>query len=213
MFESTTSRRCVPDRDLAQQMAQHEGLVRWVARQQWRGALSFDEVLHVGRIGLWHALQSYDPTRGTRFSSYAVPAIERAIWAEVAAASPEPFPVPSRLADLVEETDSDEALHQAQVRQTLHALVATLPDRLHAVIVGHYGLDGSLPQTFAQIGHHFGVSRQRVHQLHLRALVLLAHPAASRSLRALTGRQERSDYRQILARQRQLARQSRRGQR
>jgi RNA polymerase sigma factor (sigma-70 family) len=208
--KSTTSSRRVPDAALEGQMAQHEGLVRWVARQQWRGGLSFDEVRHVGRIGLWHALQSYDPTRGSRFSSYAVPAIARAIWDEVAAASPERFPVLSRLADLVEETDSDEALHQAQVRQTLPALVATLPDRLHDVIVGHYGLEGALPQTFAQIGHRFGVSRHRVHQLHLRALLILAHPVHSHALRLLVERSQRGAYQRTLTRQRQHARTRRR---
>ena len=130
-------------------MAQHEGLVGRVVRRQRLGLLSVADALPAGRIGLWRALQSYDPARGTRVSSDAVPAMTRTIWAEVAAASPEPFPVPRRRADLVEETDSDEALHHAPVRQTLHALVATLPDRLHAGIGGPYGLAGSLPQTFS----------------------------------------------------------------
>jgi RNA polymerase sigma factor (sigma-70 family) len=208
--ESTTRLLRVPNPALAAQMAQHEGLVRWVVRQQWRGALSFADALQAGRIGLWRALQSYDPTRGNRFSSYAVPAIAHALWAEVGAASTEPRPLCPDPADFVEESDLAQGLHQAQVTQTLHALVATLPARLHDVIVWHYGLDGALPQTFTQIGDEWGISRQRVHQLHVQALLLLAHPAHSHALRLLTDHQQRGAYQRSLARQHQRTRANRR---
>jgi hypothetical protein len=99
---------------------------------------------------------------------------------------------------------------QAQVRQALHALVATLPDRLRGIVVRHYGLAGTLPQTFAQIGHRWGISRQRVHQLHQQALVALAQPARSHALRRLVDRQQRRDYQRALARQRRPARARRR---
>src|SRR5207302_11300783 len=61
-------------------MAQHERLVHWlVHRQGWDG-LTYAEAVQAARVGLWHALQGYDPTRGTRFSSYAVPVIRHAVW-------------------------------------------------------------------------------------------------------------------------------------
>ncbi len=211
MSECITSVLPVPERDLAVQMAVHDRLVGWVVRRQWLGPLSFAEALQAGRIGLWHALRRYDPTRGTRFSTYAVPAIVRAVWDEVAAASQAPIPVVSELAVLIEETDPSDRLHQAQVRAMLHARVAALPDRLRAVVVAHYGLDGTPPQTFAEIGQTRGVSRQRIHQLHRQALLLLAHPATSGGLRALVERQRRTDYQRTLARQHHAARVARRG--
>lgn len=80
MFQSTSfvplQEGCIS----SDQMAEHEGLVRWVVRQQWLGELSFVDALHEGRIGLWRALRRYDPTRGTAFSTYAVVAISRAVW-------------------------------------------------------------------------------------------------------------------------------------
>jgi RNA polymerase primary sigma factor len=194
-------------------MAAHERLVGWVVRRQRLGPVSFADALHAGRIGLWHALRRYDPTRGIRFSTYAVPAIARAVWDEVAAASPAPIPVARAGADLTEETDLSERLHQAQVREALHALVEQLPSRLRAVVVAHYGLDGAPPRTLAEIGHPGGVSRQRVHQLHVAALLWLAHPAHSHALRALVERQRRPDYQRTLARQRHVARRTRRGRR
>lgn len=70
--------------DIAQALAKHEGLVHWVVRRQWLGDLPYAGALHVGRIGLWQALQRYDPSRGAAFSTYAVPAIKRAVWRAVA---------------------------------------------------------------------------------------------------------------------------------
>jgi RNA polymerase sigma factor (sigma-70 family) len=180
-------------------------------RRQWLGPLFFAEALQAGRIGLWHALRRYDPTRGTCFSSYAVPAIARAIWDEVSVAQSAPLRAEADLLRLVEETDPSEALHQAQVPAMLHALVATLPSRLRAVVVAHHGLDGTLPQTFGEIGEAWEVSRQRIHQLHRQALLLLAHPATSHALRALVERQHRSDYQRSLARQHHVARVARTG--
>ena len=68
----------------AESLARHEGLVRWVVRRQYLGDLAFADALQEGRLGLWRALAGYDPSRGTAFSSYAVPAIARAVWSAVA---------------------------------------------------------------------------------------------------------------------------------
>ena len=72
------------------ELAAHEGLVHTVVRRQQRGGLSYADALHAGRLGLWRALGGYDPGRGTRLSSYAVPAIERAVWRAVAEAGAVP---------------------------------------------------------------------------------------------------------------------------
>jgi hypothetical protein len=63
------------------------------------------------------------------------------------------------------------------------------------------------------IGSRWGVSRQRVQQLHVVALLRLAQPLRSLWLRALLGRQTRADYQRTLARQRQQARTRRRTRR
>ena len=55
--------------DLNRAIVHHEKLVRWVVnRQRWEG-LAWADVLQVGRIGLWRALQRYEPERGTAFSA------------------------------------------------------------------------------------------------------------------------------------------------
>lgn len=196
---------------LAQQLAAHEGLVRWVVRQQWLGGLPFDDALHEGRLGLWRALEGYDPTQGTRFSTYAVPAIRRAVWRAVArhqpaAPRPHAHPVPPAGAG----DDVVDRLHAAAVHAEVQRLVDQLPPRLRQVITGHYGLAATPPQSFAALGQALGVTRQRVQQLHVVALLWLAHPAHSLGLRVLLGRARRRDYQQALTRQRRWARARRR---
>lgn len=192
------------------QLAEHEGLVHWVVRQQWLGKLPFADALHEGRIGLWHALEKYDPSRGTRISTYAVPAIARSVWRAVArqeqgAPTGDALLILSRVA-ADEYPDPIEPLYNAQVRGEVHRLIRGLPPRLRQIIVAHYGLDGKEPQTFGGIGQTLGLTRQRVQQLHVVALLWLAQPAHSLALRCLLGRNARTDYQQTLQRQRQVAR-------
>lgn len=207
MVESSRQDRGEEEIGLDQQMAEHDGLVHWVACRQWRGSVSFDEVVQAGRIGLWHALRGYDPSRGTRFSSYAVPAITHAIWNAVATGSPasrfRPAWDPDGTADPIDLSEGVDRVQRAVVVRTM---VEDLPSRLRQVIVAHYGWDETTPQSFAQIGKLLGVSRQRVQQLHVQALLWLGHPAHSRSVRHLLERQQRADYQHALAHQRQHAR-------
>jgi RNA polymerase sigma factor (sigma-70 family) len=197
----------------AEQLAEHEGLVRWVVRQQWLGDLPFADALHEGRVGLWRALQGYDPTRGSRFSTYAVPAIARAVWRAVSQDQRQASALAERLVvPTVELPDLTEQVCQAQVRAELRRLVGTLPPRLGQVTIAHYGLAGNPPQSFAAIGQALGLTRQRVQQLHVVALLWLAHPDHSLALRRLLERNRRSDYQQFASRQRKYAR-TRRGDR
>lgn len=199
---------CKVDASLAQRMAQHEGLVRWVVRQQWLGGLPFDDALHEGRLGLWSALRRYDPLRGTAFSSYAVPAITRAVWRAVAVH--QRLSCPTKLQSVPSSgIDPIDLIHRTQVDCALLDLVGQLPTRLREIVIAHYGLGHNPPQTFAAIGQTMGISRQRVHQLHSKAILWLAHPAHSLQLRRLVERNRRPDYRQAIARQGKVAHRAR----
>ena len=187
--------------DVVQALAEHERLVHWVVHRQWLGNLPYTEAVQAGRIALWRALRGYDPQRGYTFSTYAVPAIERAIWRAVARAQPHPQEVltahPPQAAP-----DVDEIVERDQLKEALLELVQHLPHRLYTVIVARYGLNEEAPKTFAAMGRMLGVSRQRAHQLYVEALLWLAHPAHSYLLRRLLDRNTVADYRAYLRRQR-----------
>jgi RNA polymerase sigma factor (sigma-70 family) len=191
-------------------MAEHEPLVHWVVHRQWLGGVAYREAVQVGRIALWRAVCGYDPARGVRFSSYAVPAIARAVWRAVAQAGAEPGAESWETAPAV-EPDLEGRLDALASQTLLAELVAQLPDRLRQVIVAHYGLCGHDPQSFPQIAGTLGVTRQRVQQLHVEALLWLADPAHSARLRQRLERNTQHEYRLFLARRRAWQRSRRSG--
>ena len=195
--------------DLNRAVVRHEKLVRWVVgRQRWEG-LAWADVLQVGWIGLWQALQRYDPERGTAFSSYAVPAIERAVWRAVVLARRQP---PEELTPYPPQAAPDLDAHVERVLsyEALHRLVAALPRRRwRAVIVTHYGLAGRPPQSLSELARAWGVAPQRIFQLRTEALLWLGHPARSGALRQLLDHNRVTDYRAYLARQRHWQRMKR----
>jgi RNA polymerase sigma factor (sigma-70 family) len=192
-------------------MAAHAGLVVWVVRRQALGGLPFEEALQAGRIGLWRALVGYDPGRGVRFSSYAVPAIRRAVWAAVAAeraGRAAAAAAGAGAAPVAAGWGAEPAAwaERAEAAALAAAAVAGLPPRLRAVVAARYGLGGAPPETFAALGRRLGVTRQRAQQLEAEALAWLAHPARSLALRRWLGRAGRGDYRRALAGGRRRAR-------
>jgi len=182
---------------VAQLMSEHDGLVHYIVRQQWRGTLSYEQVLHEGRIGLWRAIVGFDTERGVAFSSYASVAIARHVWRAVAQAekgnqdsesSPPATGLTDRLLDAL----------GWEVEAVLCAVVAQLPDKQRFVVRAYYGLDGRGGRTLAEVGQQLGCTRQAVHYHLHKALVSLRQPVFSAVLRALLGRNRRGDYLQAL---------------
>jgi RNA polymerase sigma factor (sigma-70 family) len=195
---------------------EHENLVHWVVHRQWLGPLPYLDAVQAGRIGLWRALRRYDPERGHAFATYAVPAIQRAVWRGVVECQLPAHIFLSRsgwLAPRYSPLDPTEALDEVErllVGGTLCELVCQLPCRLAYVIVARYGLTGDAPQPWQTIAAGLRVTRQRVQQLHTEALLWLAHPAHSLPLRRLVGRNTVADYRAYHAQVRAWQRASRR---
>lgn len=195
---------------LNQLMAEHDRLVHAVVRKQFLGPLSFAEAVHAGRIGLWRAILGYDPQRGLAFSTYAWPCIAREVWSAVKATDrPRPLVLPRRPAP-PEDVDLSSAGESSAIPAALHDLVARLPDHLRAVVVAHYGLGDDSPVSFGCIGVHVGLSKQRIHQLHVEALIWLRQPAHSQDLRSLLDRHTLADYEQADAQAQAWLRQRRR---
>ena len=54
----------------------HEGLVRHVAREYLSSGENYEDIVSVGHLGLIHAVDRFDPSRGTKFATFAVPTIK-----------------------------------------------------------------------------------------------------------------------------------------
>jgi len=182
---------------LAQLMHQHDGLVHHMVHRQWHGPLSYAQLLHEGRIGLWRAILGFDPQRGFAFSTYASIAIARHIWRAVERATEQQQEDPGPGEDTLAQDPLNSLLEQ-EVQQVLHAMVEHLSPRQRWVVRAYYGLDGQGAHTLAHLGSQLGCTRQAVYYHLRKALLHLRHPAFSATLRALLGRNRRRDYLQAL---------------
>jgi RNA polymerase sigma-B factor len=54
----------------------HAGLVRHVAKDYRQSGEAFEDLVGVGMVGLINAVDRFDPQRGTRFATFAVPTIK-----------------------------------------------------------------------------------------------------------------------------------------
>lgn len=174
-------------------VAHHERLVHAVVRRQWGGSLSYCERLQAGRLGLWQAVQHFDPNRGTTFSTYAWPAIAHQIWREVAQANSLPQEILTPNPPLP-APDLDDLIQRSELCDSLHDLIDKLPAHLRQVVILYYGLYDHPPHSLRQLGRELGISHEMARQRLLAALVILRHPANSLPLRQLLDRNTITDY-------------------
>ncbi len=178
---------------------ENRNLILAVIRVQYMGQVEDADLEQEGWIGFWQAIKRYDPGRGARFSTFAWLVIRHRIWTVVQR-------------DLkVERWQESDGPHveaadaqvitnwqNAQIHEALEEGMVELSEREHQVMLLHYGWDGRPAQTFAEISETLGLTRQRMHQIHNEALLLLRVPALSIRLRSIYERGSRSDYRQAL---------------
>lgn len=196
---SQCTRERLPTQVVEAAMEQHDGLVHAFIQRQGGGDISYEEALQAGRIGLWHAIQGYDPARGTAFSTYAWVAIYRRIHRRVKELSQETDVLSAEISGSWVLPDPAGELERKLIHDALHELVSQLPERLCQVIVERFGLGAQPPRTLKELGTELGLSGERVRQLEQDALAWLRHPAHSWYLRHLTGKNTAVDYRRALA--------------
>ena len=133
--------------------------------------------------------------------------MERALWAAVRRAQRDTeVALPA-----VGQPEPWARLSQApEVQAALRAAAAHLPARLLAVVTQLYGLDGGPGCTQAALGRAWGISRERVRQLHVQALVYLRHPGLNAALYQACAQDSREVYHQALQRNRAWQRRQRR---
>lgn len=87
----------------------------------------------------------------------------------------------TQLQDLLEDVESpqpDQVARTKIIQQSIRRAVATLPAREKKIVELRFGLGDNKPHTLEDIGHQFGISRERVRQLQNAALHRLRHRQA-----------------------------------
>jgi RNA polymerase primary sigma factor len=69
------------------------------------------------------------------------------------------------------------------LQEQLDAVLYTLSEREKKVIQLRFGLTDGRSRTLEEVGHEFGVTRERIRQIESKTLSKLRHPSRSQKLR------------------------------
>ena len=70
-----------------------------------------------------------------------------------------------------------------RIKRSLDAMLTTLSERERQIIICRFGLaDSRGPETLEQVGHQFGVTKERIRQIQARALTKLKRFAADKKM-------------------------------
>jgi len=154
-------------------------LVVSIAKRHVGPLANLFELVSEGNMCLMRAVECYDYTRNARLATYATWAVSK----HFARIVPENN---YRLAAFV--TGQDEMLASvgdsrpnpqetretlAHIRTVIAHAARHLTDRERRIIESHYGTDGRPARTLREIGAVFGLTRERIRQIEVRALLKL----------------------------------------
>jgi RNA polymerase primary sigma factor len=91
-----------------------------------------------------------------------------------------------RLGDFIEDGDAlapPDAAEVSAMREQLHGVLGSLPERERKVIELRFGLIDGHPRTLEEVGREFGVTRERIRQIESKTLSKLRHPSRSGKLK------------------------------
>lgn len=160
----------------ARVLEQVRPLIYMLARQYARrgAGIPVEDLVQTGLLAAVKSVPCFDTGAGVKFVSYVGVAARRAIHRAAFAWRPLPQAA-SREVDFLGEVpdgrDAEAPRNEADTATQVRRLIsAHLGDRERHLIHQRFGLDGTPPQTYAELAVVTGTSRQNVQQLVERAL-------------------------------------------
>lgn len=155
-----------------------------------------DDLVQAGRIGLWKAIDGYDPSSGNKFLTYAAPAVKRAVidlirqysqdkaWKSRAdqsslldspsGSNSEESPTETSAATLNVKNPEQILIEQETITE-LHEAMEALPDREHVYVQYRFGFTDGKARPLTETAQYFRLTESRAKGIERSALKLLKH--------------------------------------
>ena len=165
-------------------------LVAHIIKKYYGTKCEQDDLVSIGTIGLIKAINTFDPDKKIRLSSYASRCIENEILMHLRAVKKTERDIslnetidtdkdgnPLTLMDIMAVDDSilddlDMKLNSKKLGQYINE---ELGEREKTVIILRYGLNGKKPMTQKEVAGLLGISRSYVSRIETKALKILRH--------------------------------------
>jgi len=152
-------------------------LVVSIAKKHIKPTTNFFEMVSDGNMSLLRAIEKFDYTKGNKFSTYASWAIMKNFARSLPAESTQQDRYRTGQ-ELLFQTSFDQKsnqyeqeLNHSRQQEAVTQILGQLDDRERQIIEYRFGLDHSQePLTLEEVGSRFGVTKERIRQLEIRAL-------------------------------------------
>jgi len=167
----------------------HLLLVVNIARRYTHPGTDIMDLIQEGNIGLMHAVDIFDPTQGTRFTTYAVYKIHKQIQRFLNKNDDRMISLDInvdngdenlRLSDTIEDKDNtmmeqqvediQTRMEQEEVKEQLQEKLKTLSSHELQVLRLLYGLDGYPEMSYEEVALHMGIRADSVRRIKMRAI-------------------------------------------
>lgn len=160
-------------------------LVAHIVKKYYTQNQSQDDLISVGTIGLIKAIDTFDPSNGARFATYAGKCMQNEILMYFRAQKKtagevsmnEPIDTdkdgnPLTYLDIisVDDTIADDIDSKTKAERALKIIMSDLPERERNILVLRYGLDGRAPLAQREVAELLGISRSYVSRIEKAAL-------------------------------------------
>ena len=174
------ARNCLIERNLR--------LVAHIVKKYYNVQADSDDLVSIGTIGLIKAIDSYDPSKSAKLSSYASRCIENEILMYLRSRKKNALDISldetidsdkdgnalTLIDILADETDISEQTALKLNSERAAVLLGRLPERERTVVELRYGLNGEEPLTQKETAQLLGISRSYVSRIEKKAISALS---------------------------------------
>lgn len=165
-------------------------LVSHIVKKYYSRTNDTEDLVSIGTIGLIKAIDSFDPTKGTRLATYASRCIENEILMYFRAQRKTGGEVhlgdaieidkdgnPLTLQDVIrDQRDMEQELEQKIRWEKVRRYIETMPEgREREILVLRYGLDNKKPLTQREVAQRLNISRSYVSRIEKSVLTAIRH--------------------------------------